>query len=143
MNKIESLRLLLVSKTFKIILITESWLNSKIDNSQILHDTPYTIVRCDRGSKGGGVCILIDNIIPFSVVKTPKIKNSDLVVIDIYSPTYEKFRLILVYRPTTKEKHEDFLALLDTLCSLISINHNFIIIGDFNFPNMSWISGKP
>jgi len=63
-------------------------LNKKIDNSQILHSTSYSIVRCDRGSRGGGACILVDNIVPFSPVKTPKNKNSDVVAIDIYSPKF-------------------------------------------------------
>nr|CAD2176269.1 unnamed protein product [Meloidogyne enterolobii] len=113
------------------------------DNSQILHSTSYSIVRCDRGSRGGGACILVDNIVPFSPVKTPKNKNSDVVAIDIYSPKFDKFRIITVYRPTTNENLNDFQEFLETLSYLISINHNYIIVGDFNFPNLIWKNNIP
>nr|CAD2176272.1 unnamed protein product [Meloidogyne enterolobii] len=142
-NKLDALRLLLISKSFKIICVSESWLNKKIDNSQILHSTSYSIVRCDRGSRGGGACILVDNIVPFSPVKTPKNKNSDVVAIDIYSPKFDKFRIITVYRPTTNENLNDFQEFLETLSYLISINHNYIIVGDFNFPNLIWKNNIP
>ena len=109
-----------MSNKFHVLAFSETWLNSKIDDSVIIQGFNYQIIRSDRQSrKGGGVAILISDLIPFQKIKVPKIPNSDICCIDVFSPlNQQKIRLIVVYRPTTKETLEHLTSLIDCLVLL-------------------------
>lgn len=129
-----------MSNQFQILFFTESWLNSKINDSVIIQGFSYTLIRSDRQSrKGGGSAILISDLIPFQTIKVPKVQNSDVCCIDIFSPiNQQKIRFINVYRPTTKETIQNFYSLIDCLILLSTIDYPLIILGDLNFPNFNW-----
>nr|CAD2163913.1 unnamed protein product [Meloidogyne enterolobii] len=137
--------MVLMSNKFHILAFSETWLNSKIEDSVIIQGFNYHLIRSDRQSrKGGGVAILISDLIPFQKIKVPKIPNSDICCIDVFSPlNQQKIRLIVVYRPTTKETLEHLTSLIDCLVLLSSIDYPYYILGDFNFPNFNWASPNP
>ena len=80
-------------------------------------------------------------MVPFSEIDIPPIPNSNICGLDLFLPDNKQIRLLNIYRPTTKEKPEDFPKLVDTLFELCSIDHPVTITGDFNFPNLQWQKG--
>jgi hypothetical protein len=128
----------------RIILFTETWLNSKFENSLFFTTYPYHIIRADRTTnKGGGICIFISQSLPYQIIDTPKISNSNILAIDIVDPsTLEKQRLIVVYRPTTSETNNQFQNFIDALSDLCNVNHSILLAGDFNFSNIAWCNKK-
>ena len=69
----------------------------------------------------------------------PKILNSNIIAIDLFDGlSVNKQRLVLVYRPTTNESLEHFTCMIDTLTDLCTIDFPVTILGDFNFPNLTW-----
>ena len=61
-KKLNDLRLVLSETEYKIVILTETWLNNNINN-ELFNDDRYSIYRCDRTttnntfSIGGGVLI--------------------------------------------------------------------------------------
>ena len=64
-NKLDELSILLKSKSFDIVAITETWLSDDIPDS-VVHVNEYSVFRQDRnGAIGGGVmCYISKNIFP-------------------------------------------------------------------------------
>ena len=62
-NKLDELSILLKSKSFDIVAITETWLSDDIPDS-VVHVNEYSVFRQDRnGAIGGGVmCYISKNI---------------------------------------------------------------------------------
>lgn len=142
-NKITDLRLLLSLEKYSLILITETWLNSKYSNEQILGNLPYELIRCDRTTKGGGSAILVLNSIPFNVCQILKNKNSEITAIDLLLPGLKNIRIIVVYRSTAPEDIETSNKFFDSLSTLMSVDYECVLIGDFNMPGLEWKNSKP
>ena len=51
-NKLTCLQSYVISSSVDVIAITESWLNDRIYDNEILPQNQYTIYRRDRGSRG-------------------------------------------------------------------------------------------
>ena len=139
-NKLDSLKFLLESNTYQILLFTESWLGHSINDPQLIQNLPYNIIRSDRQSKkGGGVCVFLAKNISFLKIDIPKNKNFDLCAFDIFdSKTISKHRFILVYRPPSLTNFDENLELHDQLSILCSANFSTTIIGDLNLPKINW-----
>ena len=118
-----------------LIFITESWLNNKILDSEIVKNSNFNLIRCDRlEGRGGGVIALLDKAFIYKEIFFDTIQNLEIIIFDILSNN-NKIRFILGYRPP----HSDG----DTLCSLINLlsdklTDNCIIMFDINFPNIIW-----
>ena len=50
----------MLSKKFDIVAVSETWLHKNIYNNEIL-PAGYTLFRSDRGTKGGGVMLAIND----------------------------------------------------------------------------------
>lgn len=108
-----------------------------VDDNLLLHGTQYNIIRTDRvNGRGGGTCLFVSNTIPF--IKNEIVHNSsDISCIDLITPS-EKIRIILVYRPNTKETIKEFKSMLEILYEISAVSFPFIVLGDFNMPNIKW-----
>ena len=53
-----------------ICVITETWLTANIYDNEII-PTGYSIFRCDRASRGGGVLIAVDSNLTSSLIPSP------------------------------------------------------------------------
>lgn len=132
------IRSFLRNQTYHILFITESWLKPSITDQSILLDTPYRIARSDRSKRtGGGCAIIIHNSVPF--IQVCSIDNSfNLLAIDCISPSLSpSLRIVLTYRPPSLPPTLS-LKLLDSIAELSSVSHNIILLGDFNFPRITW-----
>lgn len=113
--------------------MTETWLSDSVYDSEFV-PSGYSAFRNDRGSKGGGVCVIFkDNLKISRMVDIPGVEG-------IFCKTYHKnVRYIIggVYRPPN--------AAIDVLNELqnylnLTVKHDdrIILTGDFNLPNIDW-----
>lgn len=126
------LQTLVYSSTPGIIAITETWLNDKYFDNEILpHD--YFIYRKDRNSRGGGVLLAVHRCVPSRLIESPpnleviavSLININLIVCVVYVPPN-------VSLPT-------FNVILFFLAKIISMGP-VIILGDFNLPDIDWLT---
>ena len=139
-NKLNALNSLLSTLNYDIICVTETWLNGKISDSLLLHNLPYSIVRCDRITRqGGGSCIFIANYLSFKIVSKTSIFDADITCVDIFDEiSLDSFRIVNVYTPPNFKNVTHYNSFVDYLAELISIDFPFYITGDFNAPKINW-----
>lgn len=145
-NKISHLHLFLSTFDPDLVLVTETWLSSKMNNSEITFNLPYTVFRTDRKlsgikkCRGGGVCCIAKdtiNLYPIAISAVSSCIESDLLCLEGFDFVRSfKFRMILIYRPP-KSSVEDDDSLIDTLLDLFLCDLHLIVLGDFNL-DINW-----
>uniref|UniRef100_A0AC35FGR8 Endonuclease/exonuclease/phosphatase domain-containing protein n=1 Tax=Panagrolaimus sp. PS1159 TaxID=55785 RepID=A0AC35FGR8_9BILA len=131
-----------------ILFITETWLNSSVCDSTVIHQNNYSIIRKDRDQisniRGGGILIFINNklnFLPLSFSSIFEMDGIDLFIND------NIFRFVIFYRPP-KTNSAVTVQMFDELnnCfnqpSPFQPNH-LICLGDFNLPKINWVNGCP
>ena len=132
-NKLTNFQSFIYASDFDIICITETWLNDTVFDSEII-PTGYSIFRRDRGSRGGGVLVAVRETIP---VKFLSISDTvEALTVSLLKPV---FTLTTVYMPPNSDRLE-FQFLLDYLSWIFDQNHRNIIVGDFNLPDVDWVT---
>jgi len=122
--KVNNIDIVGLSETWLSTSNTESFLNTVSPDGYILHHEP-------RVRKiGGGVGVLVRNDIPCSLIKSPKFKSFEHLVLSCKFQ-HRSVNLVSVYRPpgSTNRFLEEFVTFLDFLLSLSS---DPVIFGDFN-----------
>ena len=76
-----SFQSLVYSKSYGVFCVTETWLSSYVLNNEIL-PYGYTIYRCDRDSRGGGVMIAVADGILSRLV--PNVFNIEMVTVALF-----------------------------------------------------------
>lgn len=117
----------------QIIGLTETWLNNVIQSSYLSLPS-YTIYRNDRNTRGGGVLLAINSKLKSCIVQEQS--ECEILAVDIML-LFKKIRVICVYIPP----NVDSQILKDYIKTLSSLTHNiekYLILGDFNFPNVNW-----
>lgn len=138
-TKTNSFLLSLASTTFDIIVLTETWLDSDINDSE-LFDCRYTVYRCDRNKQitgkttGGGVLVAVHK-----KHKSQQIQLEvaiDMVTVKI-NARGRNLILIGIYFPprTLNQVYDDFFGVLEN-SELLSKNES-LIIGDFNLSEIN------
>lgn len=120
-----------------IVVITETWLDSSIFDSELL-SASYTAVRCDRKfsvigrSTGGGVLIAFSDLISYTVVDTSFIASLvpliDLVLCKCQY-NHVSFYLAAVYVPPDICQ-QDFELFFESLEALL-LDKPVLLLGDF------------
>uniref|UniRef100_A0A1Y1M7D6 Uncharacterized protein n=1 Tax=Photinus pyralis TaxID=7054 RepID=A0A1Y1M7D6_PHOPY len=133
-SKLTQIYMNVLSNSYDIIILTETWLNNSILSNELFDDR-YLVFRKDRDKvtthlkDGGGVLIAIDKrwhaeAINFEFVEALLIKVGS-------SPKYRMHICVVYFRPNTKiNAYNDFYNLFDTLPDCIK--NNLLVIGDFN-----------
>lgn len=114
-------------------MVTETWLHSDVQNSEIMPPS-YTLIRKDRGSRGGGVAIAIKNNIKFTRLNGISDHESIWCKIKFFGKT---ILLGGVYRPPNAPQ-EYLDSLYDYLLQNTNSRSNILITGDFNLPGINW-----
>ena len=121
------------SLNFDVVGVTETWLSDMILDKEII-PYGYSIYRKDRASRGGGVLIAIKNSISSRIVQSPL--KLELIAVELIEINYLVF---IVYLPPNIE----IILLKETIYFIkqfCSSNRSVIIIGDFNLPDINWLS---
>lgn len=132
-----------------IILITETWLNSGILDSELVSGN-FSVIRRDRGSNGGGVMIICSERI--SVRSRPDWQRDHLDVeclwVTIEGSTIKSdndLHIALAYMPPDLRLPERIIKLKDWISDIMSSapNDHFMVAGDFNLPCVQWNDKGP
>ena len=155
MTKLYELQKFIFQNEFDIVVINESWLKTSILNSEILPENSYKIIRCDRSGKthpwdpsqpkkyrknGGGVFIAHRKDIGVDSTEVGITKvQAEILTVNFKLPTGKRFSLSTFYRVGTLGM-ENFDFVKNYLTTLANKNKldKHILIGDLNFPEISW-----
>ena len=105
----------------------------------------YSVFRNDRTTRGGGVCLFIDN--KFKCIQVPVVISDlpgvEIVCADIIN-SRSWTRIIVCYRSTSLSNesvatNSGLITCLDRLCN---VNYSVILLGDFNLPGIDWNTHK-
>ena len=149
-NKIDELRLYASLKKPHIIAITETWFDlitlPMIDN--------YTLYRKDRGARGGGVCIYVDENLKSSKVALDVFKSDELeqcwckisinteriLVGCIYRPTLIRRECQVADNVTHKARDQILLKVISLIRTCLDKRQftGVLLTGDFNFNKIVW-----
>ena len=120
-----------------VIAVTETHLKSYISKAQVKIPN-YEVYRSDRGQRTyGGVSLYIHQDIP--VTKSSEFDNRVCEAVTCVCSTQNSL-IICAYRPPDASCNE-FFEMLSYINNQIEENEQFeiTILGDFNFPNISWV----
>jgi hypothetical protein len=136
-SKLQELKEFLQNNFHHIILLQETWLNSKV-NIEFPH---YTALRKDRVSSSrcphGGVLILVHNSLSFRATTFTNLEHSEAIFIRLLLNNSEIVVGSFYCSPLTPPD----LRIADYK-KLFSRNGPFIIAGDFNAKDTSWNNEK-
>lgn len=115
-----------------ILIITETWLSSEVTSDLIIPPN-YKMFRNDRGSRGGGVAIIVKSNISCLPINC-ELKETLFCKISFCDVS---FMVVAVYR--VPNAPTEFLEDLDILLKEhVSSNTRLIMAGDFNLPGIDW-----
>jgi Reverse transcriptase (RNA-dependent DNA polymerase)/Endonuclease-reverse transcriptase len=132
------LHLTLQNSEYDIIFVTETWLNDKIFDSEILNGTNYEILRLDRSQRiGGGVAIFYKSCLKIKRIILPEQFNQcEILACDLILDSL-RYRLVVCYRPPSFSYDESLL--FSQALEFMSRTVNMVVIlGDFNIPEIKW-----
>ena len=133
-EKLDHVKLLLSQTDPDVLILTESWLNRTIPDSDIALNE-YSIYRTDRVSRGGGVAIYVKARFSITVLKSVSIaKHFDFIALKLDLGKSFSITVIGIYRPPAAPP--DSLNLLTDLLSSF-LNTECLISGDFNW---NWLT---
>ena len=133
-NKTHELAYLLDTEEPAVVAITETKLDDSIDDTSVMWNHKYVLLRKDRNRHGGGVALLLKKSISYVRLFEDSLIGESLFV-DLISDDDEVVRIGVCYRTQNQAaleniKHDITLANDE--------GHTCIVVGDFNLPSVSW-----
>ncbi|CAM4672926.1 unnamed protein product [Lepidochelys kempii] len=137
-NKQGELEVLVMSRNYDVIGITETWWDNSHDWSTVMDG--YKLFRKDRqGRKGGGVALYVREQYDCSELRYETVEKPECLWIKFRSVCNKSDVVVGVcYRPPDQRDEVDeafFRQLTEATRS-----HALILMGDFNFPDICWES---
>ena len=142
-NKRLELSSLLALKSYELVAITETFLDSTINNSEIFSDT-FNVQSRDRSRHGGGVLLAVHQGL-CCIRRTDFETDCEILWCELIAT--KPFSRVLVgvfYRPPSSDI--DYLKELERSLSLIERSGNnlsILLLGDFNLPQIVWSTPSP
>lgn len=132
LNKSEAVESLLLCIKPDFLAITETWLTHDVMNFEI---TPpgYVIVRKDRTTRGGGVAILINKKIPYTVM--PEAFDVEAIFCKLM---FGSCNVIVGCVYLSPNSGTDSLQALHGYMQRHVAGARVILLGDFNLPTINW-----
>ena len=134
-NKVLDLQVMINSSDLDIVIITETYLDSCILDSEIINTNKYTIFRHDRNRHGGGVMIIVRDGISVINRSDLEVPDCELFWIEVFDK-YSSFLLGVFYRPPSSGA-PPLAKLYDSLLS-VPFSKPLVLCGDFNLPLINW-----
>ena len=136
-SKTHELELLINNHSPDIFCLSETKLEPSIADNELIKN--YTLYRRDRTTgpgRGGGVLIGLSNRCPFIVSRINTHSSAEIIALDL-SVCGFSFTLACYYRRPTDNQIDDIINwYFDQTCP------NIIIVGDFNLPEIDWITNS-
>jgi hypothetical protein len=126
-----------------IIAVNESWLVNHIPDSLFADVKKYAVYRKDReGTTGGGVLLMVTKTIWSRERKSwesPDTENNEIKIAEIRPTPQRRIAVITAYRSQTNPCPKFLTNLEIALTNCLANNVvEFIILGDFNYPDLKW-----
>ena len=109
--KLDKLAALCSANNPDIVCLVETWLCDDVSNREVCIPN-YSIVRCDRNRRGGGVAIFIHNSIRYNILVSGP-ANLELLVVSLSRNNF-KLCLGVFYRPPSSPNF-----IFDILCNTL------------------------
>lgn len=135
LSKFNELKMNLTDSKLDIICMTETWLDSSIDNRLISIDG-FKILRHDRNRHGGGICVYVRKDLTCRIIRTSanydsanhRRSTTEYVCLDVLSGV-DQFMLAVYYNPPDVDCSETLFHHFDEFT--VKYRSTFFI-GDFN-----------
>lgn len=130
------------SMRIDIVCVVESWLGEGISDAELSLNSEFTVFRCHRSSKGGGVLLLVRRHTPCSQVDICA-QTVELLCVDLHH-SLSKTRLFVAYLPGTEgcAAAGELMSLsIGVMEDLLLTESPVITVGDFNCPHIDWATG--
>ena len=127
-NKTTELSLLAQRAKANVIAITETWLDSSITDSEVMIPG-YNIVRKDRSTLGGGVCLYVKDTLAYNTRTDLSDDQFEAIWINLLSKKTKPILIGCVYRPPHQH---DFVEKLDETLAKTAPHMETVILGDMN-----------
>ena len=126
---------------YDVIFVCETWLDENISDGNLLYNhAQYSVLRCDRLTRGGGVCVFIDNQPNFVPIALPQnFTLLEVFCVDIIRARY-KHIFIAVYRPQQYDL-QCTVNTMNCLEAICDVAYGVTICGNFNVPQVNWANG--
>lgn len=130
-NKLDDLKIRVISCQPDIICITETWLDESVNDNAILLPG-YSLIRQDRDSRGGGVLLYHKSALSVSVLSNVPIPNVKSNILSCNLTDFDTC-LTIVYHPYWGKvsAHEIVLGFLQSILNDANLSHH-VIVGDIN-----------
>lgn len=143
-NKLHSFYNVLYSSRFDIICVTESWLDLNFSNGLLDPKGYFNIYRFDRtcDHPAGGVCILVNrNIDSANIDMHADCVLVELVALSIFVNAQLAFTLVCCYiaPSVSRDFFNNTIKCMRNICTTCA---SCILVGDFNLPNIDWLSNN-
>ncbi|XP_065658850.1 uncharacterized protein LOC136083383 [Hydra vulgaris] len=142
-NKFDEFKLVVATYNPTIISITETWFKL----TSLCNLDGYCLYKKDRcdGRRGGGVCIYIDSkIISYELNDNAFTLSQIEHVWAVVQFGHDKYLFGCIYRPCDFMDMTDIENVFKTAREYVDLKDfkDLIIVGDFNFPEISWSNGS-
>lgn len=119
-------------------MVAETWLTCSVSDHELSGNGMYQVFRRDRGSTGGGVCVLVRAGITCKEVTVNF--NCELVCVEVLANS-GVFRVVCVYLSNSgnyETRKTRVLVFCEALSSICDSDAQIIVGGDFNLPAIDW-----
>ena len=146
LTKIDQLIALIQVENFDVITLNETRLDTQ--NKHLLAEVSihgYKVFHVDKptpsGRGGGSIMYIKDTLNPIER-KSSVTCTREIIQVDINPKNAVHLKLVLIYRDTriTAADYDEFYTMLEKI--LLS-QHECVIMGDSNLPNINWTLQRP
>ena len=135
---LDSLKMYCSSSCTDLLILTETWLNDSIRDAELSLEDQFQVFRCDRPSRGGGVCVLARKSL--KIVRVELDAPGEFVGLDLLTKS-SCLRILCCYISSSGSsvvQLDRVRSMCKVIESIFTIDRPLLVIGDFNLPKICW-----